>query len=102
MRRVILACALAAGTGAIHAPPALADATLGGKTVECYCTDSQGKRIELGEMICLHVDGKSFIAQCQMSLNVPMWRKISDGCLSSSLRQLPQPAVDALGVHAQI
>jgi len=53
------------------------------KTVECYCTDKTGKRVEMGETICLQVDGRSFMAQCQMSLNNPMWRKVSDGCLSS-------------------
>ena len=58
-------------------------ATAQGKTVECYCTDKSGTRVEMGETICLQVDGRSFMAQCQMSLNVPMWRKVSDGCLSS-------------------
>ncbi|WP_272007488.1 hypothetical protein [Roseovarius sp. ZX-A-9] len=76
---------------ALVASPALADATIGGKTVDCYCTDKTGSRVELGEMTCLHVDGKMFMAQCQMSLNVPMWRKISDGCLSSSLPQNLRP-----------
>ena len=61
--------------------PVLASAQ--GKTVECYCTDKSGARIEMGETICMQVDGRSFMAQCQMSLNVPMWRKVSDGCLSS-------------------
>ncbi len=84
------------------ATPALSDATIGGKTIECYCTDKSGARIEMGEMICLQVDGKMFMAQCQMSLNVPMWRKISDGCLSSRLPQSLQPAVDTDGVDAQI
>lgn len=84
------------------ATPALSDATIGGKTVECYCTDSQGDRVEMGEMICLRVDGRTFMARCAMSLNVPIWRKVSDGCLSSSLGQTPEPAVDAPGVHAQI
>lgn len=86
----------------IVAGPALADVQKSGKTVECYCTDRNGDRVELGQMICLHVDGKSFMAQCQMSLNNPMWRKISDGCLSSSLRQMPQPVVDSGGVDAKI
>ncbi|QFT80648.1 hypothetical protein FIU89_08510 [Roseovarius sp. THAF27] len=58
-------------------------ATAQGKTVECYCTDKSGARIEMGETVCMQVDGRSFMAQCQMSLNVPMWRKVSDGCLSS-------------------
>ena len=84
------------------AGPALADGTYNGRTVDCYCTDSKGGRVELGEMICLHVDGKSFIAQCQMSLNNPMWRKISDGCLSSALPEALQPAVDTPGIDAQI
>lgn len=84
------------------ASPALADGTYNGKTIDCYCTDSTGGRVELGETICLFVDGKSFMAQCQMSLNNPMWRKLGDGCLSSSLRQRLQPAVDTRAVHAQI
>lgn len=75
----------------LTAGPALADATIGGKTVECYCTDSKGGRVELGENICLTVDGRSFTAQCQMSLNVPMWREISTGCLSSALPRTPAP-----------
>ncbi|RKF15077.1 hypothetical protein D6850_09480 [Roseovarius spongiae] len=82
------------------AAPASADATIGGKTVECYCTDKSGARVEIGEMTCLHVDGKTFMAQCQMSLNVPMWRKISDGCLSSALPERLQPAIDARGVDS--
>lgn len=66
--------------------PALADVTSpSGKTVDCYCTDSSGSRIELGQTICMQVDGRMFMAQCQMSLNVPMWREMQTGCLSSSI-----------------
>ncbi|MEM6309456.1 MAG: hypothetical protein AAF754_05345 [Pseudomonadota bacterium] len=66
------------------ASPVLADVTSpSGKTVECYCTDSKGQRIELGQTICLQVDGRMFMAQCQMSLNNPMWREVSTGCFSS-------------------
>ena len=82
--------------------PALADGTYNGKAVDCYCTDSSGGRVELGEKICLHVDGKSFMAQCQMSLNNPMWRKVSDGCLSSSLGKERQPPVDSGGIYPKI
>jgi len=53
------------------------------KSIDCYCTDKGGNRIELGQTICMFVDGKSFMAQCQMSLNNPMWRRLADGCLSS-------------------
>ncbi len=80
------------------------------KTIDCYCTDSGGGRIELGESICLHVDGRMFTAQCQMSLNVPMWRETQEGCLSSELgspfsplnpRGLQQP-VQTFAVHPKI
>lgn len=76
-----------------------ADQTIGGKTVDCYCTDRSGGRVELGETICLQVDGRMFTAQCQMSLNVPMWRELRDGCLSSNLRN---PAIQSLGIHSEI
>ena len=84
------------------ASPALADVTSpSGKTVECYCTDRGGLRIELGETICMQVDGRMFMAQCQMSLNSPMWREVQEGCLSSSLRSGEQP-LQSLGVHTEI
>ena len=73
------------------ATPALADVTDGkGRTIECFCTDTQGSRVELGESICLFVDGRAFMAQCQMSLNVPMWRETGQGCVSSSLQPSPR------------
>ncbi|WP_209503696.1 MULTISPECIES: hypothetical protein [unclassified Ruegeria] len=65
-----------------------------GKTRDCYCTDTSGSRIELGEMICLQVDGRMFTAQCQMSLNVPMWREVQEGCLSSKLQSEPFDPID--------
>lgn len=74
------------------AVPARADVTgPGGKTIDCYCTDKQGGRVELGETICLQVDGTMFMAQCQMSLNVPMWRKVQDGCLSAANTETLEP-----------
>ncbi len=60
--------------------PAMADVTSGGRTIDCFCTDKGGNRIELGEFVCLNVNGRMFTAQCQMSLNVPMWRETQDGC----------------------
>ncbi len=73
----------------------------GGKVQDCYCTDKSGTRIELGEMICLQVDGRMFTAQCQMSLNVPMWREVQEGCLSSEL-QLGQPPINPVSVYPEI
>ena len=82
--------------------PASADVVgPGGKVQDCYCTDSTGGRVELGETICLSVGGRMFMAQCQMSLNVPMWREVSKGCMSSGLQQ-SHPAGDAGAVHAKI
>jgi len=84
------------------ATPALSDQTIGGKVVDCYCTDKSGARVELGQTICLQVDGRMFMAQCQMSLNVPMWREVAHGCLSSSLRQSVKPVGDAFCVYSEI
>ncbi len=85
-RHVLICCSVAYS--------AVADVTVGpgGKTVDCYCTDKSGSRVELGETICLQVDGRMFMAQCQMSLNVPMWREVQQGCLSSSLRRRGRPS----------
>jgi hypothetical protein len=82
--------------------PAFADVTYpSGKTVDCYCTDRNHNRVELGETICLQVDGRMFMAQCQMSLNVPMWREVQQGCLSSELK-LPQNVLQPGDVDPQI
>jgi len=93
-RFTILFCMLAGTVSADVTSPS-------GKTVECYCTDASGARVELGETICLDVGGRMFMAQCQMSLNVPMWREVSPGCLSSSLQRGQQP-LQSFAVDAQI
>ena len=72
-----------------------------GKVQDCYCTDRSGARVELGETICLQVDGRMFMAQCQMSLNVPMWREVQDGCLSSSLDGV-EPSGQAVSIYPKI
>lgn len=97
-RFAIFLMALAAQS---FADPSFADQTIGGQQIDCYCTDSTGGRVELGESICLQVGGRMFTAQCQMSLNVPMWRETSDGCLSSQL-QPREPVQNAPPVDAKI
>lgn len=76
------------------------------KTVDCYCTDRNRSRIELGETICMQVDGRMFMAQCQMSLNVPMWREVQEGCLSSDIGpsglEDSQPISNAPAVYPKI
>ncbi|WP_414478930.1 hypothetical protein [Ruegeria lacuscaerulensis] len=72
-----------------------------GKVRDCYCTDKSGARVDLGQMICLKVDGRMFMAQCQMSLNVPMWREVSEGCLSSELER-SKPPINTVSVYPKI
>nr|WP_245815144.1 hypothetical protein [Shimia gijangensis] len=81
---------------------------MNGKIIDCYCTDTQGGEVDVGETICLHVDGRSFMAQCQMSLNVPIWREVAPSCLSSGLTrpsvggQSRNPAIHSGGVNAKV
>ena len=76
MRRHMLLCALCAA-------PAAADVTSpSGRTVDCYCTDATGARVELEQLTCLTVGGRTFLARCAMSLNVPIWRDTGEDCLS--------------------
>ncbi len=49
---------------------------------DCFCTDSQGKRIELGKTTCLQIGSSQVLARCAMSLNNPAWRRIQEGCPS--------------------
>jgi hypothetical protein len=53
--------------------PALADAH------NCKCRN-RGVMFELGETSCLNVDGGSYLAVCEMKLNVSSWTKLQDGC----------------------
>ncbi|MEM9734116.1 MAG: hypothetical protein AAF903_11630 [Pseudomonadota bacterium] len=55
---------------------------------ECFCTDKQGQRRELGDIVCLTVGGRSFRAKCVMAQNVPFWRDLSEACV---LGQAPAP-----------
>ena len=64
--------------------------------VEYYCTDATGARVELGQVICITAGCQTWMARCDMSVNVPTWRKTQDGCLGASVRQrleLLKPAV---------
>jgi hypothetical protein len=90
-----------ATSGLMIGLPALAD-TATVKWPECYCTDKAGARVELGEVICLYVDGRTFEARCEMSLNNPMWRETGGSCLSSrnGLPQSRQPIANAGLVHS--
>lgn len=89
----------------LPAPLAADVVTPGGRTIDCYCTDSAGARVELGQQTCLVVGGRAYMALCDMSLNVPIWRDTGRGCASSGLLerlQRLQPAGEARGVHAPV
>lgn len=83
MRLGILISVLAAGAGEAQdrgeLPPL--------PEIDCYCTDRTGDRVELGETICLNVDGRAFLARCEMSLNNPMWRDTGSDCIGAALRR---------------
>ena len=64
-----------------------------GRVVDCFCTDTQGLRVELGETICLFVDGRAFMATCDMSLNMPTWRDTGKGCQTSQSAPSPTERV---------
>lgn len=61
------------------------------KYPDCYCTDRTGQRVELGVSICMVVDGRAFLARCEMSLNNPTWREIGSGCLNADFSGFPLP-----------
>ena len=47
---------------------------------ECYCTDSRGQRVEIGQTSCLQIGPEQVLAQCGMSLNNPIWRRLDKAC----------------------
>jgi len=47
---------------------------------DCYCTDSDGKRVEMGQRACLRIGSRRFTARCDMSVNNPIWRQETEGC----------------------
>lgn len=53
--------------------PAIADAH------NCKCRN-RGTMFELGETSCLRVDGRNYLARCEMRLNVSSWIEVEDAC----------------------
>lgn len=104
MRKIIFILAMMAS------PAFSGSITAAGKTIDCFCTDAKGVRVELGDVICLSVNGRDFLAQCDMSQNVPTWRDIGEGCLTSQAQPSPlqsvphllKPPVDPLRILAPV
>ncbi|UDF29724.1 UNVERIFIED_ORG: hypothetical protein LHK14_19810 [Roseateles sp. XES5] len=72
MRRGVLVANLITGL-IVALVPTLADAH------NCKCRN-RGVLFQLGQTSCLRVDGGSYLARCEMKLNVSSWTKIEDGC----------------------
>ena len=58
------------------------------KWQQSVCTERDANRHPIGTQLCLTVDGRNFMAQCQMSQNIPMWRKLGEGCPFVSVERL--------------
>ncbi|MFO6463902.1 hypothetical protein ACK8OR_05890 [Jannaschia sp. KMU-145] len=50
------------------------------KSIPCECRDTTGNLHEVGATTCLTVDGRTFKALCDMSLNVTIWRDTGEIC----------------------
>lgn len=48
--------------------------------VRCACRNKDGSKYTLGQIACIRVGGVSYLARCEMNLNVLTWRKLRDGC----------------------
>lgn len=75
---------LSAGAEPFRPPPAKE----GFSYPDCYCTN-RGQRVEVGDFSCLTVGGQRFLAQCDISLNSPIWRKIDDICPTARMEGEP-------------
>lgn len=71
-RHIVLGLLLVASTSTVSAP------AMAGQ--DCYCKSRDGKQHAIGEVACMTVDGKSYLAQCEMNLNVTSWSKLQEGC----------------------
>ncbi|UVC10993.1 hypothetical protein IHQ71_10640 [Rhizobium sp. TH2] len=61
--------------------PAIADAH------NCKCRN-RGVHFQLGETSCLRVDGRNYLARCEMKLNVSSWTEVQDGCPLTAIQSI--------------
>lgn len=47
---------------------------------ECFCTDSQGSRVEIGQMACLQIGSRQVMSRCEKASNLVIWRHQQEGC----------------------
>lgn len=55
----------------------------------CTCRNRDGSKYELGQVACLRVDGGTYLARCEMNLNVTTWKKLRDGCPTAAGMSTP-------------
>lgn len=67
---LLLAAAAVAAEGVTAAEP----------EVRCACRNKDGSKYTLGQIACIRVGEVSYLARCEMNLNVLTWRKLRDGC----------------------
>ena len=75
--------ALAEGRNTGGPPPpgsGLPPAKEGYSYPECYCTDSEGKRVEIGETACLRIGSREVTSRCERARNLVIWRHQEEGC----------------------
>ncbi|MCA1403084.1 hypothetical protein I6F26_00515 [Ensifer sp. IC3342] len=51
----------------------------------CTCRNRDGSIYELGQTACIRVGGISYLARCEMNLNVSTWKKLRDGCPTAQI-----------------
>ncbi|ASY62457.1 hypothetical protein SJ05684_c09990 [Sinorhizobium sojae CCBAU 05684] len=51
----------------------------------CACRNRDGARYELGQTACIRVGDISYLARCEMNLNVMTWKKLRDGCPTAEI-----------------
>lgn len=61
----------------------------GAAAAECTCVNKDGTRYNMGDVACIRVDGRAYMAECELNLNVTSWRKIGDGCPVASADNPP-------------
>jgi hypothetical protein len=71
------AAAQEAATGGGYVPP---KPKQGYSYPECYCTGSNGERVEVGELACLSVGGRQVLSRCEKRRNLVIWNHQAEEC----------------------
>ncbi|WP_331374064.1 hypothetical protein [Sinorhizobium chiapasense] len=51
----------------------------------CTCRNRDGSTYAVGQTACIRVGDVSYLARCEMDLNVTTWRKVRDGCPTAQI-----------------